>query len=51
MPRPAALFKQMSSDRRRLAADAFWQSQNDPQEQAAVGRHYLDVVLNGLRAR
>jgi AcrR family transcriptional regulator len=23
----------------------------DPQEQAAVGRHYLDVVLNGLRAR
>ncbi|MER5650244.1 TetR/AcrR family transcriptional regulator [Streptosporangium sp. NPDC002524] len=23
----------------------------DPQEQAAAGRHYLDVVLNGLRAR
>jgi AcrR family transcriptional regulator len=23
----------------------------DPQETAAVGRHYLDVVLNGIRAR
>jgi hypothetical protein len=36
MPRPAAIFKQMSSDRRREAAEAFWKSENDPQEQAEV---------------
>jgi hypothetical protein len=36
MPRPSAIFKQMSTDRRRQAAEAFWRSTQDPQEQAEV---------------
>jgi hypothetical protein len=36
MPRPSAIFKQMSTERRREAADAFWRSKQDPQEQAEV---------------
>jgi hypothetical protein len=36
MPRPSIIFKQMSTERRREAAEAFWKSQNDPQEQAEV---------------
>src|SRR3954469_5437072 len=36
MPRPSAIFKQMSTDLRRQAAEAFWRSKQDPQEQAEV---------------
>ena len=36
MPRPSALWKQMSPDRRLQAAEAFWRGENDPAELAEV---------------
>jgi len=34
IPRPSQLWKRLSPERKRLAADAFWQDENAPAEQA-----------------
>jgi hypothetical protein len=36
IPRPSQLWKQLSPDRKLQAADAFWQDENAPMEQAEV---------------
>ena len=36
IPRPSQLWKQLPSDRKLQAADAFWQDENAPMEQAEV---------------
>jgi hypothetical protein len=47
VPRPSILFKQMSPDRRRQAAEAFWRSENDADEQAEV----VNLIAQRLKFR
>lgn len=47
VPRPSLLFKQMSTERRRQAADAFWRSENDASEQAEV----INLIAQRLKFR
>jgi hypothetical protein len=47
VPRPSILFKQMPTERRRQAADAFWRSENDASEQAEV----INLIAQRLKFR
>jgi hypothetical protein len=47
VPRPSLLFKQMSTDRRRQAAEAFWRSENDAGEQTEV----INLIAQRLKFR
>ena len=47
MPRPSQLWKRLSADRRRLAADAFWRDENAAGEQADA----LAAIAQRIRFR
>src|SRR5436190_7986901 len=47
VPRPSVLFKQMSTGKRREAAEAFWRSENDEGEQAEV----INLIAQRLKFR